>query len=347
MSLYARVAGLPVVVESVELERLSADFPSGFKRATTVVRLTGAGQVGVGEDVTYDAGEHDEPPPAPVVREWPTLDELSQSLGAAALFPDAPSQPAYQDYRRWAWEGAALDLALRQAGLSLGDALGLRERPLRFVVSLRLPDPPSADRVRAWLDADPSLRFKLDPMPDWTDALAAELAALGVVDVVDLKGAYRGTVVDNPADADLYRRVAEAFPDAWIEDPDLEDERAAAVLAPHRGRITWDAPIHGVEDVERLPFPPRMLNIKPSRFGSVRRLLDTLDLCSERGIETYGGGQFELGPGRGQIQHLASLFSPDAPNDVAPGSYNAGDPRPGLPGPPLAPPAAPSGFGWG
>ena len=45
----------------------------------------------------------------------------------------------------------------------------------------------------------------------------------------------------------------------------------------------------------------------------------------------YGGGQFELGPGRGQIQYLASLFSADSPNDVAPSGYNDPVPRPGLP----------------
>ena len=90
-----------------------------------------------------------------------------------------------------------------------------------------------------------------------------------------------------------------------------------------------------------------MLNVKPSRFGSVRRLLDTIDLCRERGMTTYGGGQFELGPGRGQIQHFASLISPEAPNDVAPSEYNAGSARPGLPAPPLSPPPEHPGFGWG
>ena len=57
----------------------------------------------------------------------------------------------------------------------------------------------------------------------------------------------------------------------------------------------------------------------------------------------YGGGQFELGGGRLQIQRLASVFYPDGPNDVAPSEYNAGCPRPGLPQSPL--PAA-SGIGF-
>ena len=38
----------------------------------------------------------------------------------------------------------------------------------------------------------------------------------------------------------------------------------------------------------------------------------------------YGGGQFELGPGRRQIQKLASVFYADGPNDVAPSEYNEG-----------------------
>ena len=62
-----------------------------------------------------------------------------------------------------------------------------------------------------------------------------------------------------------YKRIAEAFPQAWLEDPGLNDE-TDEVLRPHRDRITWDAPIHSVADAEALPFPPRCLNVKPSRL---------------------------------------------------------------------------------
>ena len=65
-----------------------------------------------------------------------------------------------------------------------------------------------------------------------------------------------------------------------------------------------------------------MLNLKPARFGSVRALFDTYDYCAAHGIGAYGGGMFEQGPGRGQLQYLASLFHPDAPNDLAPAGYN-------------------------
>ena len=60
----------------------------------------------------------------------------------------------------------------------------------------------------------------------------------------------------------------------------------------------------------------------------------------------YGGGQFELGVGRGQIQALASLFHADAPNDIAPGVYNLPDPPAELPRSPLEPRLVDPGFGW-
>jgi hypothetical protein len=246
-------------------------------------------------------------------------------------------------YRRWGFESAVLDLALRQTGLSLADVLGHEPRPVTFVVSLRLGDPSTTEPLCRRLELYPSLRFKLDPTSDWTDELVAELAALHAVDVVDLKGMYKGTIVDQPPDPELYRRVAEGFPGAWIEDPDLTPA-TEPVLAEHRDRITWDAPIHSVADIEALPFPPKTINIKPSRFGSIEALFATYDYLEQHGIGAYGGGQFELGPGRGQIQYLASLFHSDAPNDVAPSAYNESEPRPRLPESPLAPDFSPTGF---
>jgi len=119
------------------------------------------------------------------------------------------------------------------------------------------------------------------------------------------------------------------------------------VLFPHRERFSWDAPIHSISDIQSLPYPPRMVNIKPSRLGGLRNLLDAYDYCAESGIGAYGGGQFELGCGRGQIQYLASLFHPDAPNDVAPTAFNLPDPPDGLPQSPLPPSPSATGFRWG
>ena len=91
------------------------------------------------------------------------------------------------------------------------------------------------------------------------------------------------------------------------------------------------------------PLKPRT----PSRFGTVRRLFEAYDYSAAHDIAAYGGGQWELGPGRGHIQYLASLFHPDTPNDVAPSGYNDNDPPPGLPASPLEPAPSAIGFRWG
>ena len=339
MPLYDLVADLPLTIEVLRFETAAVEVGQDFTRKTTTVTFRGLAAAGLGEDVTYDPSEHaaDRLPHLDLAGSW-TLDSLSRELEGLDLFPHGePGQGAYRNYRRWAFESAALDLALRQAGRSLGEVLGRPPRPLSFVSSTR------AASLDGWLALYPALRFKLDALPAWTDEVVEELASRGDVDVVDLKGAYHGTVVDNPPDPALYRRVAEGFPEAWIEDPALNEE-TDAVLEPHRGRITWDAPIHSWSDVEGLPFAPRCLNCKPSRFGSVGRLFEFYDRCAEQGIALYGGGQFELGVGRGQIQLLAGLFHPDGPNDVAPGGYNASEPLAGLPVSPLDPRPAANGF---
>jgi hypothetical protein len=224
-------------------------------------------------------------------------------------------------------------------------ALGREPEPVRFVVSLRLGEPPSIEPVTARLQLYPGLRFKLDPTSSWDEQLIAELRATGAVDSVDFKGLYVGSIVDQPADPVLYERVVEAFPEAWIEDPKLTPE-TDELLAAHRGRFSWDAPIHSIADIEALPYPPRMVNIKPSRLGGLRTLLDAYDYCAEREIGNYGGGQFELGVGREQIQYLASLFHADAPNDVAPTGFNLPDTAADLPSSPLQARPSASGFRW-
>ena len=80
------------------------------------------------------------------------------------------------------------------------------------------------------------------------------------------------------------------------------------------------------------------------RFGTLRTLLGVYDYCAGNGIAMYGGGFGELGPGRHQI-HLASLFHPDMPNDVAPSGYNR-ELDPALPSSPLTAVPAGTGFRW-
>jgi L-alanine-DL-glutamate epimerase-like enolase superfamily enzyme len=344
-----RLAALPLRIDGYELHGLQRAVSSAFVRRSTVIALRGGGEEGLGEDVTYDADDHEAlqtaGPSLALAGDW-TLGGFCEHVEALELWPAPPTREPSRHYRVWAYESAALDLALRQAGLPLHEALGRPRRPVRFVVSLRLGEPSTLEPVSRRLERYPALRFKLDPVSDWTPVLISELQATGAVDSVDFKGLYEGTVVDQGADPGLYKRVVEAFPEAWIEDPRLTDQ-TEPILRPHRARITWDANIHSVADIRGLPFAPRMVNVKPSRLGPLRELFATYAYCEGEGIGMYGGGQFELGVGRGPIQYLASVLHPDAPNDVAPGGYNAADVPDGLPPSPLEPQPHATGFRWG
>ncbi len=345
---YDLIKDLPVTIDGYSLEPLERSGGPNFVRRTTVFHLQGGGVEGVGEDVVYDPdqqlAQHAAGPCLDLSGDW-TLDSFSQHLEGLDLFyGEAPSMPAWLEYRRWALESAALDLALRQAGTSLHEALGREPRPLTFGVSLRLAGSAQGviDRIEAY---GPSVRFKIDYEAEWDAALIKALAATEAVDVIDFKGAYKGTVVDVETNAEVYAACADAFPHAWLEDPDLTDPEAAAVLVLRHDRVTWDAPIHSVEDIVRFGIEPRCLNAKPSRFGSLAKLFGFYDHCERHRIALYGGGQSELGPGRGQIQLLASLFHPDGPNDVAPSGWDQDDfPRTGLPTSPLDP--APDRIGF-
>jgi len=346
MALYDRLADRSLHVDRETRTRHERDTSSGFTRATTVFELHGDGHVGRGEDVTYDTADHDalaDTDSLVPTGEF-TFDEFSAALDDVDLFPTKePEQPSAHHYRRWGIESAALDLALRQADTELASALGRERDPVSFVVSTRLGDPPTTDRVEAILDRHPDLGLKLDPTSDWDADIVAALAETGAVRLLDLKGHYVGTTVDQPPDPALYERVIEGFPDAVIEDPALTDETRALVDSV-QDRISWDAPITGVESVRDLPFEPRWLNIKPSRFGTVESLLATIEYARDRDVTLYGGGQFELDVGRDHIQTLAATFYPDAPNDVAPGGYNLPDLPDELPGSPLLPGDDPQGL---
>jgi hypothetical protein len=68
-------------------------------------------------------------------------------LAALELWPEPPEWDVALRFRNWAFESAALDLALRQAARSLHDVLGLEPRPVRFVNSLGLGKVPSMEPV--------------------------------------------------------------------------------------------------------------------------------------------------------------------------------------------------------
>jgi L-alanine-DL-glutamate epimerase-like enolase superfamily enzyme len=347
-SLWPRLAGLPLVIEACEYDRLHAVLAYQFERITTHVRLVGAGIDGLGEDISVlredGTALHETRPALPLEGEW-TLGGLCEHLATLALWPEPPEWDGARLWRQWAFESAALDLALRQAGRPLHDVLGLQPQPVRFVNSLGLGEEPSIEPVRRRLARSPGVRFKLDAEVTWPPALVDEVAATGAVDTIDFKGQYGLEVKDPEALGALYDRVLAAFPDAYLEDPhDLPE--IARRLGDQLERVSYDAPIRSAGDIGATPLAARVINVKPSRIGSLRELFEVYARCEREQRPMYGGGMGELGVGRGQVELLAALFHADAPNDVAPSAYNEDDPEGELPASPLTPRPEATGFRW-
>lgn len=344
-SLWTSVSGLSIRIDELALETLERPTAMGV-RLTTVVRLRGEGHEGVGEDVTYDPFAHAAIQGwdgLPDVRGSWTIGTFSALFDGVSLFPTPPEHDVDERYRRWAFESAALDLALRQAGTDWSTAVGRPVGNLTFVSSRGVGDPPDPAVIADLRERSAGLGMKLDLGRAWDAASIAALAGTGAATTVDLKGLYRGTPVDAPIDADLYALIVDGLPDSWFEDP-FVDDATRAVFEPHADRLTWDVPIHDVADLDALPFRPRAVNLKPSRIGSLRELSAFYDACRERRIGTYSGGQTELGPGRGQAQLLAATYHPDGPNDLAPGLFNDAELPADLPASPLTLAVAPAGF---
>lgn len=351
MTTYDRISGLPLTIDSYSLKPLSHPVEGDLgNRQTVVFELHGLGYTGVGEDVTYLPELLES-----LLKRGPelqldgkyTFDEFSKHLNNLDWFPDVPKglfHEAFTNYRRWAIESAALDLALQQNKAQLAEVLGLRLNPLEFVASLRLGDPSSFEPIQERLKDYPAMRFKLDPTNDWTDELIDQLAQTEAVDVMDFKGFYKGTPVEVVTDTVLYEKIVSKFPRSLLEDPDVTSQ-TRQILARHADRVTWDFPIHDVASISAQAFPVKTINIKPSRFGAIKKLFAAYDYCNKQGIKMYSGGQTEIGPGRGQVQYLSALFHQDSPNDIAPAIYNYADKKTKLPTSPLTLKPKPTGFG--
>jgi hypothetical protein len=145
--------------------------------------------------------------------------------------------------------------------------------------------------------------------------------ATGAVDTIDLKGQYGFEVKDPEALAALYDQVLAAFPDAYLEDPhDLPEIKQR--LGDHLDRVSQDAPIRDVENIGTTPLAPRIVNVKPSRIGSLRRLFGVYARCARERRPTYWRWHGRAGRGP-RADRAACRFVPRrCANDVAPSAYN-------------------------
>ena len=355
------IADLPLKIESIDGELITAPVGPQLNRKVTVLHLAGGGgggdgdgHVGRGEDVTYLTDlqdqllDHFRTLPLAGTHTIASFSALLDELTLIVTGIDGWEQ--FVDYTRWAFEAAALDLALRQAGISFAQAVGQPAQPMRWVLSMGLGAPVDCAKVHRWRAAIPGVEFKLDASDLWTANVCRELADTDAIAVVDFKGHY-GAAADwmtNQPTPQTYADVAAHLPGVLLEDAKLDVDFRAALGDAGLARATWDAPIHSIADIvafcERAPTSA--INIKPSRFGTLRELLGAIEHCRTHDLPMYAGGQTELSIGRTQAQTLAACWYADAGNDLAPVVFHAasaGDE--GLPHGPVVVPDQP-GFGF-
>jgi hypothetical protein len=311
---------LPLTVDSVVFDRQAATFAYGFERITTLVRLVGGGLEGHGEDVSLHEGDeqslHVLNPDLGLVGSW-SLESFCDHLATVDPFAVPPEWEPARRWRNWAFESAALDLALAQAGLPLHEALGRSPAPLRFVNSLGLGDPPTFDPVARRLEVHPELRFKLDVTHAWSPELMAEVAATGAVEIVDFKGHYGLDTGDDGALLAMYERAIELFPDALLEDAHDLPEVAALRLGGGRPHLLRRAdPLR--RRLDTVPLRPRAVNIKPCRVGDLRSLLEVYAVVASAAWSSTAAA-WASSASAATRSSCSRRSSTRRPNDTAPG----------------------------
>lgn len=320
-----RLAALPVIVEgyAVQLGQVPVRGYYGDRpRPTGEVALEGRGHVGRGENVDWtpqDQRAFEELCrgllPRAVPRGATSVGRISARLRSSGDHP----------HHRAAIEAAAVDLALRQAATDLFHLSGRPRRPARFCRSIgrdevgREGPLAAVERLlRTW----PAARIKLDCRPaGWSEETWRALAARGRIVVLDFKREGSGRQVE------LAHRH---LPEAWLEDPPVGARHDGDAAPGWLARVALDGYVEVAADLDRPPIPPAAVNVKAPRVGGPLEALAMLERCRRSGWHAYFGGMFEVGAGRRQARVLASLFTADAWNDLAPltGGASAGDPVP-------------------
>ena len=175
MTLWPKLADLPLVVEGCAYDTLTPGPEFGEDaHATQLVQLSGAGHTGLGEDITLFIER--KPGPAAERRVDARIVLRSPRHAASSGRTTRPSGT-------WRAAGATGRSSPRrstsrcaQAGKPLHEVLERTPRPITYVNSLGLGDPPSADTILERLERYPGLRFKLDAAVTWTPEIVEALA---------------------------------------------------------------------------------------------------------------------------------------------------------------------------
>ncbi len=302
--LASRLAELTVQIDSVGVEPRDVPLPDypGGPRPSSVVRLSGGGHSGLGENVAFTREDHERF--AAFAQSWARTLRAGTRLRVGTALGDGGTP-----YERAALEAALIDLALRQAGLGLFELTGVREASLRFVVSLAAEPEPLAAIARLRAEAYTG-DLKLDVDPAWNQASLAALARDSSVVIFDFKGR---------AGPEFAEKLAVLSPATLFEDP------PAGFTGVRSGtRVARDASLKSVTEVAEACTRGEAVNLKAPRMGGPLCVLQSLALALAAGnaasapVKAYLGGMFEVSVGRTQARQLAALYCGSAPNDLAP-----------------------------
>ena len=219
-------------------------------------------------------------------------------------------------------------------------------RPLTFVVSLRLGEPPSLEPVTRRLERYPTLRFKLDPTVSWDEELIAGLIATGAVDSVDFKGLYEGTPVDQPADPQLYARVDRGLPGRLDRGSEAHaGDRRAADPASRPHHVGREHPLdrrHRVAPVRAAHGQPQA--VPAGRHQAALRRLRLHGTSAASAPTAAASSSLASAAGRSSTSPRSS--TPTRRTTRRRRASTSPNPPAGLPSSPLPPTPSATGFRW-
>ena len=197
-------------------------------------------------------------------------------------------------------EGALIDLALRRAGTSLRDALGVPDGPVSLRRGVVLADAADEADVRrdvaaAGASGAALVKLKVTPHTDpevVAEACGAAAPSMGVA--VDANGSL--------ADAAGLLAALDDLGLAYIEQPwsPAHPEAAAALVGGLRTPVAVDeaarTAVAAVDAVES--GAARIVNVKPACLGGLVRALRLVAAVRDAGGDVFVGGMLETGVGR-------------------------------------------------
>ena len=305
----------------------------------------------MGEDVIYDAEEQEQLPARgrrPRPRRVAHARLVLALAGLARSLPRRrPEHDAWRNYRRWGFESAALDLALRQAGRPL--ARGARPRAAAgHVRRLDRSAPPDPGRVRGcWSAPGHALQARPDEA-SWDEALVER--ARRARRAWTSSTSRRRTLArrrSDPAEPSSTGSSSRRCRHALIEDPDVCTSREGAPMpraAPRPDHLGRADPLGRRR--RRAPVPAADAELEAVAVRqSLQALLDFYDSCAERGIVALRRRPVRARPGP-RADPVPGVAVPPGRAERRRAVRVQPDPVPaGLPGSPLPPAPTRSAFG--